>query len=388
MSEKINIGLSIGGTKIAAGVLNASGLVGTPDDQPEPVTWQQLEQAHPNLPPFDRALTGIVEEIDTALKKFKIKSDALSGVGISWAGPGDYAAGKIKNDKIPGFQTMVDLKTPLQNLISKKFGRAVPIEIMHDGAAGAVGEHRLPNGALHGQPHGIAVIVGTGVGAGFIENGHPVYGVCGKAEAFIGEIGFHLIRSSDGSYRYRGNGANWDHPVPYDPDPAKGEVRLEQRVAGPWVAARFVEFLRAAGEPDQKRFGVEIPLGPDALPSVQRPIVTDAALQAELLASITQWAIDMKHAGHVAARTFIQEVGLELGRALAVFRAEYADRPFVKEGRIVLISTMGEKFGEGVLDSHGQDLFLKAVRRGAGFENIVRSRIGVEREFAFAMPPV
>jgi hypothetical protein len=386
MSEKIHIGLSIGGTKIAAGVLNAKGLVGSADDQPEPVTWQRLEQTYPKLSPFDRALAGIVDEIDAALKKFKIAPAALCGVGISWAGPGDYPAGKIKNDKIAGFQMMVDLKTPLKNLIAKKFSRDFPIEIMHDGAAGAVGEHRLPNGALHGQPNGMAVIIGTGVGAGFIENGHPVYGVPGKAEAFMGEIGFHLIRSSDGSYRYCGTGAGWDHPIPYDPNPAKGEVRLEQRVAGPWVAARFVEFLRAAGESDRERFGVEIPLGPDSLPSVQKPIVTDAALQAQVLIAITDWAIDRKHAAHVAARTFIQEVGLELGRALAVFRAEYAQQPFVREGKIVLISTMGERFGAGVVDGQGRDLFLEAIRRGAGFEKIVRSEIGVEREFAFAMP--
>jgi len=380
----VHVTLSIGGTKIAVGVTTASGILGAKEDQPTPLTWQQLRARYSDMAPLGRSVQGILDQVLAALEYFHIDQKRLDEVAISWAGPGDYEQGIVGNEKLTpdGLGQAVDLKGNLETVLTVKFSRPIRVRFMHDGAAGAFGEKNLPEGALYGFSERMAIIFGTGVGAGIIQDGRPLYAVPGKLQAFLGEFGWHLVRQADGTYSYRGINAR--PGVPFPDKPKLGEWSFEQQIAGPWLAARFVQRIRDNRLTDEEIFGQKIELAEDQLMDLgetRRPIVADEPTQRKVLETITLMAL----ADNPIARDFINETGEEFGRAIRVFLETFSDQKF-SGGRVVLISSLGERFGAGVTDSEGGDLFLAAVRRTAGTDDVVRSRLGYEREFAFSMP--
>ena len=392
IAQPVHVALSIGGTKIAAGVLNQNGLFGEASAQPKAITWAEVrEQSPPTEHSLERSIRAMMDQVEQALQYFGLNVDRLAEVGISWAGPGDYDAGQAENEKLAadglGPNSGVNLGQELERALQTRFGRSIRVQIMHDGAAGALGEHNLPNGVLYGQPNGMAVIFGTGIGAGIIQDGKTIYAVPGKVDAFLGEVGWHLVTSDGVNYEYRGTGAKPSLPFPSKPQ--VGEWSVEQELAGPWLAASFVQKIRGAGFADQALFEQEITLAMDSLEGLgatRREMVADVDQQKFVLQRITELAKDPE-GGYASplAREFIRETGAKFGNALRTFRAAYADQPFV-QGPIVLISTLGENFGVGVTDESGEDLFMRAVRDAAGTERIFRSKMGYEREFAFSMP--
>ncbi|MFA5345850.1 MAG: phosphotransferase, partial [Candidatus Omnitrophota bacterium] len=88
--------------------------------------------------------------------------------------------------------------------------------------------------------------------------------------------------------------------------------------------------------------------------------------------------------GDRLALDFISEAGRDLGMAMRAFKEAYPKEGFTS--LIVLGSSVGENFGKGVDEVDGIDLFIRLAREAAGFKGIVRSRLGVEREFLAFMP--
>ncbi len=389
--ETVNVAMSVGGTKSAAGVSAAQGILGTKENRPAPLLWTDLRAQYPDQKvPLERTLAEMVRQVRGALEHFGIDPERLGEVGISWAGPGDYENGRVENEKMAdlGLFPMVELGALLARRLEEEFGRPVAVRIMHDGAAGALGEHNLPKGKLYGRKHGMAIIFGTGIGVGIIQDGKPVYAVEGMVEAFLGEIGWHLITRGDGTYAYAGAGAK--PGVPYPHKPTNGEWAFEQDLAGPWLAAQFILKMREAGmtpEQETELFGQVVHLVEDDLVSLSdtRRLRIPKELQEvekQMLVMITERA----KAADAVARNFIEDAGARFGSAIRAFRQAYAGQPFADEGRIVLISSLGENFGLGVTDAQGEDLFMAAARRTAGWDDIVRSEMGYEREFAFTIP--
>jgi len=164
------IGIDIGGTKIAAGVVSAEGrivqalAVPTPQRQDDVVqcilaTVTGLRRAHPDV----------------------------AAIGVGAAGMVDWPSGHIRWAPNNSYRDL-----PLQRLLSE--GSGLPAVVENDANAAAWAEATVGAGA--GLANVIALTVGTGIGAGIILNGELQRGDTGIA----GEAG-HIIVNPSGEER-------------------------------------------------------------------------------------------------------------------------------------------------------------------------------------------
>ncbi len=158
----LTVGVDVGGTKIAGGVVSDSGFV--------------VEQTRRPTPAKDpAALRGVIAEVVNDLRS---RHD-VQAVGIS-------AAGFVRADRrrmwfAPNVAWGDD---PLADLLEKKVG--CPVVVENDANAAAWAEARFGAGA--GVPDQLMVTLGTGVGGGVIVDGSIYRGAHGVA-AEIGHIG-------------------------------------------------------------------------------------------------------------------------------------------------------------------------------------------------------
>ncbi|MBC7374272.1 MAG: ROK family protein [Frankiales bacterium] len=196
MSETV-LAVDVGGTKIAAGVVDADGAllravsVPTPrEDDPEAVL---------------RALLSAVRRADAA--------DALA-VGVGCAGPMTIGGRTVSPLNIPGWQDF-----PLLERLKKHLD--LPVVVDGDAKALAVGEGW--KGAGVGVESFLAMVVSTGVGGGLVVDGRLLHGADGNA----GHIG-HVVVVPDGALC-----------------PCGSRGCLEAEISGPAIARRI-------GAPAQK----------------------------------------------------------------------------------------------------------------------------------------
>ncbi|UXM92428.1 ROK family protein [Paenarthrobacter sp. JL.01a] len=152
------IGVDLGGTKTAAGVVSSSGEVLFPD----------------TIPTLNRAGGEAILDATAALVAGLVERAAdagltVSGVGVGSAGVIDAAAGVVVSatDAILGWAG-----TPLVSGLSARLGLSV--RAVNDVHAHAHGEAWI--GAAAGSSSSLMVAFGTGVGGSFVLNGHPVLG--------------------------------------------------------------------------------------------------------------------------------------------------------------------------------------------------------------------
>ncbi len=219
------LAVDIGGTKIAAAVVDADGTIRATARRPVP--------AHrpPEAPPGGRepGEGGPAEEVFGALRdcvgealaSVGIAADAISGVGCGCAGPMEWPAGAVSPLNIPSWRAF-----PLRARLRELFpGR--PVLVHNDGVALAAGEHWA--GAGRGVRNLLAVTVSTGVGGGLVLGDRLFHGTSGNA----GHIG-HLVVDVDG------------------PDcPCGGRGCVEALASGPRTVhrARAAGWAPAAGQP-------------------------------------------------------------------------------------------------------------------------------------------
>ena len=158
----LTVGVDIGGTKIASGVVDEKGTI--------------LEQGRIPTPSHDAAqlravIVGVVQDLRT-------RHD-VTGVGLG-------AAGFVAADRRRVyFAPNLDFGTePLADILQDALG--IPVGIENDGNAAAWAEFRF--GAGQGIPDQLMVALGTGVGGGLILGGELYRGGHGVA-AEIGHIG-------------------------------------------------------------------------------------------------------------------------------------------------------------------------------------------------------
>jgi glucokinase len=175
----LSIGIDIGGTKVAAGVVDESGAILARERRPTPSTDPDQ-------------LVAVVAEIVTQLRT---EHDVVAiGVG---------AAGFVDADRstVLFAPNLAWRDAPLRDQISARV--QLPVFIENDANAAAWGEFRF--GAGEGLPDVVALTVGTGIGAGLILDGALYRGRFGIA----GEPG-HMRVVPDGRPCGCGNRGCWE----------------------------------------------------------------------------------------------------------------------------------------------------------------------------------
>ncbi|MCX5345295.1 ROK family protein [Streptomyces atratus] len=190
--------LDIGGTKIAAALVDGSGALLVRAQRPTPAR----ESAE--------TVMGAVTEVLAELSGSPLWERATA-VGIGSAGPVDASAGTVSPVNVPGWRDF-----PLVERVGRAAG-GLPVELVGDGVAMTAAEHWL--GAARGYDNALCMVVSTGVGGGLVLGGKLHPGPTGNA----GHIG-HVSVDLDG-----------------DPCPCGSRGCVERIASGPNIARRALE---------------------------------------------------------------------------------------------------------------------------------------------------
>ena len=165
----VALALDIGGTKIAAGLVDADGAL----------------LHHAKLPTPDGDAEAVWTVVDTLVTEALAEAAGrVRGVGISSAGPIDLPAGTVSPINITQWQGF-----PIVERVSTLTG--APVRLGGDGLCMALGERW--RGAGVGAPFLLGMVVSTGVGGGLVLDAAPYDGRTGNA----GHVG-HVVVDPDG----------------------------------------------------------------------------------------------------------------------------------------------------------------------------------------------
>lgn len=206
----LTIGVDIGGTKIAAGVVDEAGTI--------------LDHTRRSTPADDPKLTqdAIVEAVGELADRHQVV-----GVGLGAAGFVD------ENRATVLFAPNLAWRDEhLRDALEQRLG--LPVVVENDANAAAWAEVRF--GAARGEPHVVILTIGTGIGGGIVLNGELLRGRFGVAA----EVG-HLNVVPDGRRCGCGLQGCWEQ---YGSGRALVQEAQEQARASPAMAR---ELLRIAG---------------------------------------------------------------------------------------------------------------------------------------------
>jgi glucokinase len=171
LAEKCVVGFDMGGTKLAAAVI----------DRNMKVVSRARERTDAEDGP-EAVYARVVDAIRQALSRAEGKKAAA--IGIAVPGPLDRKKGIILETPNLGLR-----RFPIASRLAREF--KVPVLLENDVNAGVYGEYRA--GAARGYRHVVGIFVGTGIGGGLVLDGKLYIGATGNA----GEIG-HMIIQTDG----------------------------------------------------------------------------------------------------------------------------------------------------------------------------------------------
>ena len=161
------IGIDMGGTKVAAGILDSDGKILM--ELREPTALSDIDEIESQLARICRSL----------LKSGEEEGYRVAGIGVAVPGAIDVEAGVfIRGINLP----WTDF--PIKAFLEGEFG--IRTEIENDANAGALGEKYY--GAGKGLTDFIYISIGTGIGSGIVSGNRLVRGVSNRA----GEVG-HMI---------------------------------------------------------------------------------------------------------------------------------------------------------------------------------------------------
>jgi glucokinase len=169
MMKKVAIGIDIGGTNTAIGVVDELGNVMVKGNIATP--------AHGDIDRYIEDLSIAVKELINSVKLLN-PDIAIQGIGIG-APNGNYYSGTIEYAPNLSFKGVVHLV----NLLKAKFPEITTIALTNDANAAAIGE--MIYGGAKGMQNFVMYTLGTGVGSGIVVNGDLVYG----NDGFAGECG-------------------------------------------------------------------------------------------------------------------------------------------------------------------------------------------------------
>lgn len=184
VSGQLSIGIDIGGTKVAGGVVDESGQItqrcrrDTPHRSTSPAVVEDV-------------IVGVVEELMSGLDP-----DTITAIGIGAAG--FVAADRATVVFAPHLSWRDE---PLRDRLSQRLTK--PVFIDNDANAAAWAEWRF--GAARGERHLVMITLGTGIGGGLLWDGQVIRGRFGIA----GEYG-HMRVVPDGHRCECGNRGCWE----------------------------------------------------------------------------------------------------------------------------------------------------------------------------------
>jgi len=167
--KKVTIGVDVGGTNTAIGVVDEEGNVMVKDNIATP--------SHGDIDLYISDLAAAINELAKSVKLLNADIEIL-GIGIG-APNGNYYSGTIEYAPNLSFKGMV----PFVEMLRKHFQSMKAIALTNDANAAALGE--MIYGGAKGMKNFVMYTLGTGVGSGIVVNGDLVYG----SDGFAGECG-------------------------------------------------------------------------------------------------------------------------------------------------------------------------------------------------------
>jgi glucokinase len=164
--EVVILGIDIGGTKLAAGVISSRGQVLSYQRMPTPADLDA-----------EGLLGAVVELAESVLRRCQVSAVAL---GVGCGGPMVYPEGEVSPLHITCWRDF-----PLRARLAERF--ALPTMLDNDAKAFALGEALF--GAGRGARSLLGMVISTGVGGGVVMEGQLLHGASGNA----GHIGHTVI---------------------------------------------------------------------------------------------------------------------------------------------------------------------------------------------------
>jgi len=159
MSEVFALGVDIGGTKVAAGLVDAQG--------------QIVKRARVPMNATGDAESGLAAVIAGIRELMPSSAVSIRGIGICSPGPLDPRTGVVINPpNLPCWRNF-----PLAERVRSAYNVAVKV----DNDANAAGLAEVLWGAARGYKNVFYATVGTGIGSGIILNGRILHGRTGAA---------------------------------------------------------------------------------------------------------------------------------------------------------------------------------------------------------------
>ena len=208
------IGVDIGGTKIAAGVVTAAGHI--------------LDRTRLPTPPHDESAT--LAALFEVVEGLRARDPGVAAIGLGAAGLVEWPHGNARWAPHNSYRRM-----ELRRLLHERTG--LPTVVDNDANAAAWAEARFGAGAGGGDL--VLLSVGTGIGGGLVLDGRLYHGEHG----FAGELG-HLIVAPDGDRCACGNLGCLEAMASGS---TLGRLGREAAAAGP--GGRLAALAAAAGAP-------------------------------------------------------------------------------------------------------------------------------------------
>ncbi len=161
--------VDLGGTRTRVALVSANGEVLARETFPTPASGSSG--------------SAVADAIEAAVRR--IAGPRPPAIGVSAAGPLDLRAGAIVSPPNLPYDR-VELVGPLEAALG------VPVTLLNDARAGALGEHA--HGAGAGCDHLVYVTISTGIGGGVIAGGRLLLGRGGNA----GEVGHITVETRHG----------------------------------------------------------------------------------------------------------------------------------------------------------------------------------------------
>jgi glucokinase len=213
--EQRAIGVDVGGTKIAAGIVDREGRILRRVERPTPTESQ------------DELLSLLDEIVDGLL------DHGVAAIGFGMPSTIDQRAGRVVSSVHVPLGDF-DFRTRM----AERF--ALPVALDNDANAAAIAEWKV--GAGHGSTHMIMLTLGTGVGGGLILDGKPYRGFVGAGA----EIG-HMVLEYGGE-RCTGTCSGHGHLEQVASGGAAD--RAAERILGPGATGR--DLVGAAREDNEE----------------------------------------------------------------------------------------------------------------------------------------
>ena len=345
MGDRVNVTLSVGGTKIGAGAVNSAGEI--------VVKVEEVPAHDESSSLFDGMVDQIAKVID------KVGAQNVIGIGVSFP-ECVYPPARVVADPENLPPVKDSIQQQIEDMVSSKLGLSLAVEVLHDAAAAVLGEVS-PGGTLPHCKNVVFVVWGTGIASGVISDG-SLYWRDPVVDRMIGEVGRLLVRNAEGVYEHRLI-SEWGRLV-------RPETSVDNRICGPSLTRRFRRRMK------------EDPRGESLLRSAGK--VVD---RLELV-DINRLARD----GNDFAIELIEEASREMGEALVPFIHYWREVRGMDFANNIIIGSGVTKLGEGV-EKEGKAALITVIRdeisKGLAklgtsdydTSNVIISKIGYEREF-------